>query len=203
MSRRIIVAGICWVFILAVFVMAGCSPEKGAVPDAGTVGVVSADAQREALRIRHDAARSRTWLLGLDAVRVYDTASGKLIREIVLPGWSVARLVCNPDLVFDGSGSAFVSSNGQARLWRIDGRSFELSVREVRMLERERWDIGFGALAFASDGTLVALTSLGGSLWKIDVGTGDARMVEQNPRLLNVCDFTAQLLNDIERSGKP
>jgi hypothetical protein len=71
------------------------------------------------------------------------------------------------------------------------------------MLERERWDVGFGALAFAADGTLVALTSLGGSLWKIDVGTGDARMVEQNSRLLNVCDFTAQLLNDIERSGKP
>ena len=203
MSRRIIVAGICWVFILALFVMAGCSPEKGAVPDAGTVGVVAADAKREALRARHDAARGRTWLLSLDAVRVYDTASGKLLREIVLAGWSVARLVCNPDLVLDESGSAFVSSNGQARLWRIDGRSFEQSVREVRMLERERWDIGFGALAFAADGTLVALTSLGGSLWKIDVGTGDARMVEQNPRLLNVCDFTAQLLNDIERSGKP
>lgn len=200
MSRRIIVACVCWVFVLAAFVMAGCSPEQRAAPDAGTVGVVSAGVQRDALRIRNDAARSRTWLLGLEAVRVYDTASGKLIREIVLPGWSVARLVCNPDLVLDGSGSAFVSSNGQARLWRIDGNSFELSMREVRMIERERWDIGFGALAFSADGTLVALTSLGGSLWKIDVGTGDARMVEQNPRLLNVCDFTAQLLNDVERS---
>lgn len=203
MNRRLIVAAICWVFILAAFVMTGCSPGKGAAPDAGTVGVVSADVQRDALRTRHDAARSRTWLLGLDSVRVYDTASGKLIREIVLPGWSVAHLVCNPDLALDGSGSAFISSNGQARLWRIDGGSFELSVREVRMLERERWDIGFGALAFAADGTLVALTSLGGSLWKIDVGTGDARLVETSSSLLNVCDVPAKQLDDFERSRKP
>lgn len=202
MSRQIIVAGTCWVFILTAFVMTGCSPETGTAGKA-TVGAAYADNLRDALRIRHDAARSRTWLLGLDSVLVYDTASKRLIREIALPGWSAAGFICKPDLALDRSGSAFVSSNAQARLWRIDTDSFKLTVREIRLLEREQWEVGFGALAFAADGTLVALTSLGGSLWKIDAGKGDARMVEQSPRFLNVCDLTVQLLDDIERSRKP
>ena len=158
---------------------------------------------RDALRIRTDTARSRVWVLGLDNVRVYDTVKKRLIRQIELPSWSVARLACMPDMALDRSGSAFISSNAQPRLWRIDADSFEVKVHEISLHGREQWDVGFGALAFAADGTLLALTSPVGSLWRIDVGKASARIVEENTSLRNVCELTMQFLSDFTRSQKP
>lgn len=203
MSSRITIACILWISMLTAIALAGCSQERGLSQSTATVTTAYADALHNSLRLRRDEARKRIWSLGLDDVRVYDADSKRLVRQIALPGWSVSRFVCNPDMALDSSGSAIISSNAQAKLWRIEADSFEPTVREIRMHEREQWDIGFGALAFAADGSLLALTSLGGSLWRIDVGTGDARMVEANAPLLNVCDLAVKLLDDIERSRKP
>jgi len=93
---------ILMVLLLVASVIAGCGREGG--PE-------YAMDERDSLRIRTDASRSRHWVLGLDHVRVYDTASKKLIRQITLPNWSVARFICEPDIALDKSGSAFVSSN--------------------------------------------------------------------------------------------
>jgi len=162
--------------------------------------------EREALRIRKDTLRNRLWVLTLDEVRVYDTAKNtkRLIRKIELPNWSVARFICNPDMVIDSSGSAIISSNVQARLLLIDGDSFEKREREIRLHDREQWDTGFRALTFAADGTLLALASMGGSLWKIDVTKASASMVKlDHSPPLDECAFTTQLLNDFERSRQP
>jgi hypothetical protein len=155
---------------------------------------------REALRIWSDAARSRQWALTPDGVRVYDVGTKALIREIVLPGWSIARILCHPDLALDRSGSAYVSSNIEPKLWRIDGDSFEVGVREIRLNEREQWDVGFGALAFSAEGTLFAMTYRGGTLWRVDIQKGDARMVRAYPGLLKPCELTPQLVSGFERS---
>jgi hypothetical protein len=155
---------------------------------------------REALRIRSDAARSRQWVLTPDGVRVYDVGTKALIREIVLPGWSIARILCHPDLALDRSGSAYISSNIEPKLWRIDGDSFEVGVREIRLNEREQWDVGFGALAFSAEGTLFAMTYRGGTLWRVDIQKGDARMVRAYPGLLKPCELTPQLVSGFERS---
>lgn len=200
MRNRIIIACILWISILTAIVVAGCSQERGLSQSAGTGAAAYADVMHNSLRLRRDDARKRIWLLGLDDVRVYDAGSKQLVGKIALPGWSVARFVCAPDMVLDGSGSAVISSNAQARLWRIDADSFELTVHEIRLHEREQWDIGFGALAFAADGTLLALTSLGGSLWSVDLGKASARLVELKRPLLNVCDLTPQFLDDFERT---
>jgi len=196
------------ILLFAVGIVAGCSnegnPTQGAT--AGHAGNNKAllekygIGKRDALRVRTDTARSRLWVLGLDNVRVYDTVKKKLIRRIELPNGSVARFICDPDMVLDSSGSAFISSNVQAKLWRIDVDSFEVNEHEISMLGRERWDVGFGALTFAADGTLLALTSTAGTLWKIDVATASAGMIEPNNPPSNGCAFTAQLLQDFERS---
>jgi hypothetical protein len=154
--------------------------------------------ERDALRIRTDALRNRLWVLTLDEVRIYDTAPPRkrLIRKIALPNWSVVgfRHVCMPDMALDRAGSAFISSNAQARLWRIDADSFDLKEYEISFHKRERWDIGFGALAFAADGTLLARTTPGGWLWKIDVTNASAVMIELNNKLpSDECAFTEQL----------
>ncbi len=199
------------ILFFAVGIMAGCrnegNPTQGAT--AGHAGNNKAllekygIGERGALRFRTDTARNRLWVLGLDDVRVFDTTKKQLIRKIVLPNWSVARFICDPDMVLDNSGSAFISSNAQAKLWRIAADSFEVKEHVISLLGREQWDTGFGALAFAADGTLYALTTSAGSLWKIDVGKASASMIASDNRLLHVCELTASILSDFKRSLKP
>jgi hypothetical protein len=213
-SRSLTRAGaVCgwWILLVAVTVMAGCGNERDPArgPAAGRAGKGYAPAEtywageRDTLRTRTDAARNRLWVLGLDDVRVFDTVKKRLIRKIVLPNWSVARFICDPDMVLDSSGSAIISSNVQARLWRIDADSFEVKEHEISLHGREQWDTGFGALAFAADGALYALTSSAGSLWKIDVAKASASMIEPNNPPSRACAFTTQFLRDFERSRKP
>jgi hypothetical protein len=187
MRNRIIIACIWWIAIFAAMVMTGCSQEKMSVQGPAAVRPGDSDILRDGYRIRRDAARNRIWLLGLDDVRVYDAGSKRLITKIALPGWSVARFACDPDMVLDGSGSAIISSNVQPRLWRIDADSLEVSDHTIRLQDRENWDVGFAALAIAADGTLLALTSVSESLWRIDLGRGSARMVAPAAALSNVC----------------
>ena len=191
MSKRIIIACIWWSVIVAAMAVAGCSREgvHAQVPAAIRGGD---EVLHDGFRIRRDAARNRIWLLGLDNVRVYDGQSKRLIRTIALPSWSVARLACDPDMVLDRSGSAIVSSNVQSRLWRVDADSFEVREHPITLQGRERWDVGFAALAIGVDGTLLALTSVSKSLWRIDLVKGSASMAAPEAALLNVCGLTLQ-----------
>jgi len=200
MSNRIIIASIWWTMIFAAFVVAGCSQERNPAQGPAAFRAGNVDVLHDGLSIRRDAARNRIWLLGLDDVRVYDAESKRLIRKIALPSWSVARFICDPDMVLDSSGSAIISSNVQARLWRVDADSFEVKEHGISLQGREQWDVGFGALAFAPDGTLLALTSSGGSIWKIDVARARASMIEPNNPPSRACAFTTQFLKDFERS---
>ena len=211
MSNSIIVSMRGWLILFfAAIVMAGCGND-GYTPRSASAGRAdNADSgreshgigERDALRIRRDALRNRVWVLTLDEVRIYDTARLKkrLIRKIALPNWSVVgfRHVCMPDMALDRAGSAFISSNAQAKLWRIDADSFELKAYDISFHERARWDIGFGALAFAADGTLLARTTPGGALWKIDIAKATAVMSESSSKLpSDECAFTEQFLKDV------
>lgn len=146
------------VLLFAVSLMASCSNERYQTSDSPAGHAVGNNAllkeygmsARDAFRIKTDTARNRLWILGLDDVRVYDTAKKRLIRKIALPNWSTARFVCPPDMVLDPSGSALVSSNAQSRLVRIDASSFEMTEYEIRLHEKEQWDTGFGALVFGN-----------------------------------------------------
>ena len=182
--------GNIWMVMLMVAsMMAGCSNREYPTEAGG----------RDALRVMPDTARNRLWVLGLEGVQVYDTGKNRLIRKVELPGWSVVRYVCPPDIALDRSGSAYISSNVLSKLWLVDAGSFKVEERPITLHDREQWDVGFGALAFAADGTLFALTTSAGSSWRIDYGKGSARMVELNAAYLNVCDLTPQILNNIER----
>ena len=201
------------VLFFAMTSMTGCS--KGLAQDS-TAGRTGSDYpllletygedERDALRIKRDTARGRLWVLSLrksNHVRVYDTANKKLIRQITLPSWFVIEeATCMPDLILDRSGSAFISSNVQARLWRIDADSFEVRVHEFSLRGREEREMGFGALAFTRKGALYALTSTADSLWNIDVATASANMIEAYHPPSKVCALTTQFLDRLERSRK-
>lgn len=199
------------VLLFAVSLMVSCSNERYPTRDSPIDHAVWNKALlkqygmsvRDGLRIKTDTERNRLWVLGLDNVRVYDTAEKRLIREIALPNWSTARFVCPPDMALDPSGSALVSSNVQPRLARIDAGSFELTEYEIRLREKEQWDTGFGAIVFTADGALYALTSSANSLWKVDVAKASASMIELYHPPLRSCALTTQFLNRLERSRKP
>jgi hypothetical protein len=200
--------GTRWMVLMALIAMTGCGGDEHPARSSAAGHEYGSDyrkesfrkGEREALRVRTDAARSRQWVLTLDGVRVYDVRTKGLIKEIVLPGWSVARILCYPDLALDRAGSAYVSSNIEPKLWRIDGDSLEVGVREIGLNEREQWDVGFGALAFSAEGTLFATTYRGGTLWRVDSQKGDARIVRAYPGLLKTCELTPQLVSGFERS---
>ncbi len=145
--------------------------------------------ERGALRVKVDTARNRLWVLGLEHVHVYDIVGKRLIRRVALPKWSVARVSCPPDMTLDRSGAAFISSNAEPKLWKIDAENFSIREYEIRLQTREGWDIGFGALAFAADGALFALTAHAGSLWRIDIDNSSANEVELSARVLNACEL--------------
>ena len=200
-----------WTLLLiGVGLLANCGSERSQATDttAGRAGGQSAllapngITGRGVLRSATDLARGRLWVLTLEDVQVYDFRSRRLIRKIVLPSWSVANDICMPDLALDRSGSAWVSSNVQSRLWRIGADDFNTSEHEIRLQDRERWEVGFGALTFGADGTLFALTASAVSLWKIDVGQGSARMIELDVPLMKVCDLAGLLGAVADKGGK-
>lgn len=182
-----------WILVLAA-TMAGCGNESNRAADqvgpALVLPVAYKAGEQGVLRVKTDGARDRIWVLSVDDLRIYDRARKQLIRRIALPNWSVARFICPPDMVLDGSGSAIISSNAQAKLWRIDADALDVKEREIRLHEREQWDVGFGALTLAADGSLLALSSTGGWLWNVNVDAGTARLRNWGAPLLNACDLT-------------
>jgi hypothetical protein len=199
MGNRMVSIRSGFALLLAVSAMAGCGNGKdpAELSAAGRPSVVLPVAlktygvdQRDAIRVRMDTARSRLWVLGLEHVRVYDTATKQRIWQVELPGWSVYDADCMPDLVVDASGSAFVSSNVVPQLWRIDADSFEVRAQEITLRGRENWDTGFAALAFNRDGALYALTSTANSLWSIDVANASAEMIEAYHPPTKGCSLT-------------
>jgi hypothetical protein len=145
-----------------------------------------------AVRIQEDVARRRLWVLSLQHVYVYDTEKLELIRRIRLPGWSVADVdfMCPPDMVLDQRGTAFVSNNVEPRLLQIDPVTFQEKEHQLRLISKKRWDIGFGGLAFGSDGTLFALSALAGSVFRIDLASRSAREIALTKPVLAGCVLT-------------
>jgi hypothetical protein len=196
------IAAIVAILLLAAAAIAGCGDE-GKPAQSSTAGRTGKDValletnetdERDPLRIRTDTARGRSWVLGLDDVRVYDITgpTKRLIRQVTLPGWSIVRFMCDPDMVLDSAGAAIISSNVPARLWTIGPDNFEVKRHEISLWGKEQWDIGFGALAFAADGTLVALTSSANSSWKINIASATASMIESYHPPLETCALASR-----------
>jgi hypothetical protein len=176
-----------FVLLLSTLVIAGCDRAPAPPRPATATTHLRIKADHGTLRVKVDIVRDRTWVLGLNQLDVYDRRSGQLIRRIALPAWSVADFICEPDIAFDSSGTAFISHNLEPKLWQIDGDTFELKQLTIRLVDREQLDIGFGRLAFAPDGALFVVGSTGGSLWRIDLRNARAHEVKVDAPVLDEC----------------
>jgi hypothetical protein len=165
--------------LVSTILLGGCG-KPGALPAAVELpaSAVMAQGSPSALRVRSDRVRDRNWALTLDHVEVYDRVTRRLIRRIDLPPWWVADRVCQPDIVFDARGTAFISHNIEPKLWQIHADTFELKEHAFRLVGKEHLDIGFSSLTFASDGTLIAKASTGDTIWRMDFESATAHEVE-------------------------
>jgi hypothetical protein len=193
MSREIAWVKACGATLLAAAVLVGSG---GTISSAQPITGPTA----EALRTRSDPARGRVWVLGAQDLRVYDAATKKLLRRISLPGWSVARYECRPDLALDASGSAIISNNVVPHLWRVDAQTFKVTEQAIALEGRAGWDIGFGPIAIARGGTVYALTSNGMSLWKVEPGSARAALVETYLPPVKGCTLPERDIASFEKS---
>jgi len=134
-------------------------------------------ADRDIVRMRPDVRRQRLWVLTPDSVYIYDTAARTLLYRIQLPAWSMADVeyALPPDLVLDDRGVAYLSSNVEPRLLEIEPATFQVKEHHLRLMPRAEAETGFGALRFAPDGALLAVSTTARSRFRIDLQTGSAR----------------------------
>ena len=126
----------------------------------------------QALRTKIDLARGIRWEMHWDGVVARDLATGKTLRQIRLPGatFAGARDSSFPDMLLGRTGAVFVSSNVQARLWRISPARFEVEVYDIALDSDEGKDFGFDNLAWEADERVLRATSApGGTPWRIEV----------------------------------
>jgi hypothetical protein len=129
------------------------------------------------LRVREDAQRDRLWVLRTDGVHIYSLKTRQRVRHVPLPGWHWAGepYGCTPDLAIGPRGEALVTSDVAPVLWRIDGRTFAASVRQLLLDADEHMDIGFSSLVYSPQRRAYVAASPGGSVWSIDTQLTRAR----------------------------
>jgi hypothetical protein len=140
-------------------------------------------AQDAALRVRADTPRNLVWTLMRDAVQVHELSTQKLVRRIELPDWFYVGKPygCPPDLIVSPSGAVVVASNVVQTIWHIDPHTFAPRRLELSLNADGDKDVGFTALDFAPDGTLVAASQSPRALWRIDVAAARGYKIHSEP----------------------
>lgn len=163
-------------YLLAVplaFALGGFFQPEGELPQPETIQ----SERTQAVRERVDLARGRRWVLEWDGLAVYDVATARLVRRVILPGavFAGARGVQPPDLVLSRSGAAIVSSNAMPRLWRVSPERFEVEVYDLALASDADKDFGFTSLAWGvGERTLLAFDAVGDTPWRIDLRSATA-----------------------------
>jgi hypothetical protein len=141
-----------------------------------TTALLHPAAHAQPLRIASDA--SHRWELAWDSVSLHDAATSALIRKFPLEGASQtnSRDFCPPDLVLTRTGTAYVTSNIQPVLWRVNPATATIERLDLELDSHHLREFGFTGLSASADGqTLYAFASSDGALWHLDPSTLEAR----------------------------
>ncbi len=136
--------------------------------------------RNRALVVRRDGERARTWVLGVDGVRLLEDAGARPSPNFRLRGWIhvASPGVCAPDLLVDADGTAIVSSNITPDLWRVDPDLGTVTALKVALEPDREREIGFTALRFAGRDSLHAESTTDRSHWRIDLRSGRAELID-------------------------
>ena len=145
--------------------------------------------------MRTDDQRGRAWVLGRQTVSVHERLGGREVARVALPGWLFVDpdIACPPDLALDATGDAYISSNVVPVLWRINGKTFEVTRIELVLDADHDRDVGFSSLSVGADGRLLAASTVAGSLWGIDPRAGTAAKLLAFQAQAGVCELSPLL----------
>jgi hypothetical protein len=146
------------------------------------------------VRYRLDPARHRIWMLAEDGVSLYDVAQQKRIA-ISLPGWvwAGAAYACLPDFALGPRGEAVITSNVVPTLWTIHPETLGVTVHPLALDADTDKDVGFSGLAYSAEhAAFFAVSSLHGSLWKIDPLFRRAQKIALSEPLRKACGLAVR-----------
>ena len=155
----------------------------------GAYGQASHDGTTPILRMRMDAA-SRGWILTKTGVAVFDFKARRTVRLVEMPDWQWAGepYGCQPDLALGPKGEAVVSSDVLPALWRVDPETLEVSQHALALDADAGKDIGFSRLEYsAGQNAYVGVSSVHGSVWRIDPQLGRAQKLAQSAPQAQAC----------------
>jgi hypothetical protein len=157
--------------------------------------VLASTSLAQPARIVRDEPRNNLWVLQPDAVYLHDTTSRALKKRYELPGWLHVGdgYACPPDLALDARGAVVVSSNVVPMLWRVDPLKSEVAVHELVLDADGSEDVGFTGLVYAADqDAFFAVSSVYGSLWRIDPGLRRAQKIPLSSPLREGCGLSVE-----------
>jgi hypothetical protein len=129
---------------------------------------------------RAQSAPDIEWTLTRNGVTAVDAATGKIRAEVPLPEWLWAKegYACAPVVARGPQGEAVITSNVTTTLWRVDPRTFEVTVHELAGVEDRGIEFGFSALAYSAEqGAYFAVGTVPGSMWRVDPNLRGAQKI--------------------------
>jgi hypothetical protein len=147
-----------------------------------------------ALRYQLDPTRNQLWVLDGAGIDVFDLSERFHKRRVALRDWVWVDepYSCTPALALEPSGVALVSSNVVPALWRIDPETFAVRRHELALDTDLDRDVGFTGLAFAEHGTLLAVSGIQGSLWRVDLWRGRAEKIALSRPVRGACGLATR-----------
>ena len=126
------------------------------------------------------------WRLTRNGVVAFDAMTGQQRAEIALPDWLWVSepYACAPVVAQGPQGEAVITSNVATTLWRVDPRSFEVTVHELAGVEDRGIEFGFSGLKYLPEqGAFFAVGTVPGPLWRIDPQLRQARKITASEAL--------------------
>ena len=136
-----------------------------------------------------DSARSRIWRLGDRGVYLEAPEQSQALH-ILLPGRFIVdqTITCPSAMTLSQEGAVVVTSNVIPILWRINPDTFVVTSHPLTLTSHADREVGFTGIAFSTGhSAYFAVSSVHGTLWRIDMNLQTAHLVGLPHRLEEPC----------------
>lgn len=192
-------------FLLAASIVSSGGCDIGAAPSQEARDAsLAPESRAPEVRYRLDSARHRIWVLSGDGVFLYDLTKPQRIA-ISLPDWvwAGAKYGCLPDLALGPRGEAVVTSNIVPTLWTIHPETLAVTVHPLALDADTDKDVGFSGLAYSAEhAAFFAVSSLHGSLWRIDPLLTRAQKIALSEPIRKACGLAVRSQAAQQNTGR-
>jgi len=132
------------------------------------------DGRVKALGLEVDDKRNRLWVVGHDAIYIYNLQSNELIKKNNLRDLGVFKASFLNDIVLDDIGNAYITDSFSPNLFKVDGETLMMSqFMELKgvpygTINKSPWNLNGIVITPDQKSLLIAQTN-DGSLWKVNL----------------------------------